>query len=192
MFKIDKEFDFCYGHRVHNQTLNAGLSDGKCKCRHLHGHNGKIKIGIEARELKNGMVTDFKHLGFFKALVDDLLDHKFIMDYNDPLLDSLFNGAKRYVQWVHLANTKYATIPRAAIDKIVEHIDLELRDATREKLEGLVVVDFVPTSENLCQFFADVASANLDHFLGHYPEQEARVSFVEFWETPKSHCRYEL
>ena len=55
-----------------------------------------------------------------------------------------------------------------------------------EKIEGLVVVDFVPTSENLCRFFGDVAIASLDGLL----DDRIKLSFVEFWETPKSRCVY--
>ena len=42
-WKISKEFEFCYGHRVWSQTLNTEFSlDGCLKCRHLHGHQGKF------------------------------------------------------------------------------------------------------------------------------------------------------
>ena len=90
MWKISKEFDFCYGHRVWSQTLNTEFSlDGCLKCRHLHGHQGKILVYLEASELNNGMVTDFKHLNWFKQFLDDTLDHKFILDINDPLFSTL-------------------------------------------------------------------------------------------------------
>jgi 6-pyruvoyltetrahydropterin/6-carboxytetrahydropterin synthase len=95
---IDKSFSFCYGHRVHNQSLNTKFTennDGCLACRHLHGHEGLIKVFLEedyspeAGEISNiektGMVTDFKHLGWFKNFLDDVLDHKMILDINDPL-----------------------------------------------------------------------------------------------------------
>ena len=50
--------------------------------------------------------------------------------------------------------------------------------------EGLVIVDFVPTSENLCQWWYEVANKMLNG-LG------IDVVAVEYWETPKSHCRYQ-
>lgn len=189
MFKIDKTFEFCYGHRVHNQALDGRFSDGLCKCRHLHGHNGTVKLGIEAETLQNGMVTDFKHLDFFKKLLDDVLDHKFIIDYNDPLFDELFNNAKQYVEWEKFGLTQIGRIPQAISARIAANYDdASTQAAVYEKLDGLVVVNFVPTSENLCKFLARVAEGYLKEFLG----ERARVSFVEFWETPKSHCRYEV
>ena len=95
-WKISKEFDFCYGHRVWSQTLNTEFSlDGCLKCRHLHGHQGKILVYLEASELKDGMVTDFKHLNWFKQFIDDVLDHKFILDVNDPLFSTLLPLVKK-------------------------------------------------------------------------------------------------
>ena len=35
------------------------------------------------------MVTDFKHLNWFKQFIDDVLDHKFVLDINDPLFSTL-------------------------------------------------------------------------------------------------------
>ena len=89
-WKISKSFDFCYGHRVWSQELNPEFSLDPClKCRHLHGHQGKVILYVESNKLKNGMVTDFNHLNWFKAFLDDVLDHKFILDINDPLFSTL-------------------------------------------------------------------------------------------------------
>jgi 6-pyruvoyltetrahydropterin/6-carboxytetrahydropterin synthase len=44
---IDKSFSFCYGHRVHNQRLDTKFTesgDACLACRHLHGHEGLIKV----------------------------------------------------------------------------------------------------------------------------------------------------
>lgn len=181
-FQIDKQFDFCYGHRVHNQTLDPVLSDGLCKCRHLHGHNGMLKIGLEADSLERGMVTDFKNLECIKRLVDDVLDHKFIIDITDPLFGELTNGASNGdILWD--AND-IGIINPVFVDKVCDQLDGALKQATTEKLEGFVVVKFVPTSENLCNMFGRVAQKELDRILG----SRIKVSYVDFWETPKSHC----
>lgn len=96
MWQISKSFDFCYGHRVWSQQLNTNFSDdNKCSCRHLHGHNATVNIYLTAKELNaQGMVTDFKHLGWFKRWLDACIDHKFIVDVNDPLLSTLISNQK--------------------------------------------------------------------------------------------------
>jgi 6-pyruvoyltetrahydropterin/6-carboxytetrahydropterin synthase len=43
MFKVTKHIDFCYGHRLLNY-------DGQC--RHLHGHNGRVEMDVEADKLR--------------------------------------------------------------------------------------------------------------------------------------------
>lgn len=184
-YNIDKAIDFCYGHRVWNQALNSKYSlFSLCKCRHLHGHQGLLKIGLGSDVLDLGMVTDFNHLNCIKQLVDDVLDHHFIMDINDPLFYNIFPELKN--------NQKYI------IDhKFYKLVDIETMKHDQifdkspeiyEKLEGLTIVDFVPTSEKLCEFFYEVAN---DKLKGLPAKQEVKFTFIEFWETPRSHCRYE-
>lgn len=169
-WKISKEFDFCYGHRVWSQKLNTEFSlDGCLKCRHLHGHQGKILVYLEASKLQDGMVTDFKHLNWFKAFLDDVLDHKFILDINDPLFPTLLPNIKKddligFEQGYYLVDlTKF---------KNEENHIIEL-------LEGYVLVDFVPTSENLSAWLLGIVQEKMNK-LG------IKVSHVEFLETPKS------
>jgi 6-pyruvoyltetrahydropterin/6-carboxytetrahydropterin synthase len=79
MFHVTREIDFCYGHRLLNY---------EGKCRHLHGHNGKLLITLEAPRLDGrGMVLDF---GDIKAVmngwVDENLDHRMILCRHDPVV----------------------------------------------------------------------------------------------------------
>lgn len=134
------------------------------------------------------MVTDFKNLECIKVLVDDILDHKFIMDISDPLFDSLFNNSSGSVIWDEYG---IGRIDESHIDAELKKLSLNEEDedryqAEKDKLEGLVVVDFVPTSENLCRMFATVAKTRLKSLFG----ERVRVAYVDFWETPKSHCRF--
>jgi 6-pyruvoyltetrahydropterin/6-carboxytetrahydropterin synthase len=172
MHEITKQFDFCYGHRVWSQTLNPTYSLDTClKCRHLHGHQGTVLITLEAETLTDGMVTDFKHLNFFKKWLDDTLDHKFIMDLNDPVRETQF---------------------KLSINKIVDqstHWVIEeqflsmLKGPTREIYEGLVFVDFVPTSENISKWIFGIVQEKMLP-LG------VKVSKVTLYETPKSQSTY--
>ena len=82
MFRVTREIRFCYGHRL---LEYAG------KCRHLHGHNGRAVITIEARELdEHGMVMDFstiKHV--VSSWIEQNLDHRMILHHDDPALPAL-------------------------------------------------------------------------------------------------------
>ena len=193
---IDKSFDYCYGHRVWSQTLDPKYSLDSClACRHLHGHQGKVKLFLGSNNLKLGMVTDFKHTNIFKKWLDDTLDHKFIIDMNDPLFEDLAGdlclsekNKRTFDDLMVTVNTEY----NFAIPDLEQLMALnvwdELRDdqkqAIFEKYEGIIIVDFIPTSENICKFIYEVANKMLNG-LG------IDVVTVEYWETPKSHCRYQ-
>lgn len=194
---IDKSFDFCFGHRVHNQSLNTKYSlDGCLACRHLHGHQGKVKLFLGANELAKGMVTDFKHTNIFKKWLDDVMDHKFIIDINDPLINSM---CSELVFEDSLADALsdasidrdygYMRFSEDYVQEVLatsnfDHLNNGQKQAIMEKYEGLIIVGFVPTSEKLCQWWYEVANKMLNG-LG------IDVTAVEYWETPKSHCRYQ-
>jgi len=187
MWKIAKQFDFCYGHRVWSQQLNSEFSLDNClKCRHLHGHQGIINISLEADKLEAGMVTDFKHLNWFKKWLDDTLDHKFIMDINDPVLTHLFPSLdwkarllafKQVFDSQFMGANEYWTVYDYCFDSMsAEEIEI---------YEGLVFVPFVPTSENLSRFIYDIVQFKMN-YLG------VKVSNVQFYETPKSQSNYSI
>ena len=194
---IDKQFDFCFGHRVWSQELNTKYSlDGCLACRHLHGHQGKVKLFLGANDLNKGMVTDFKHTNIFKKWLDDIMDHKFIIDINDPLFENLAgdillttdNNLPWYENLMVDYNSEY-DYARPDLDHITDILSkLNISDAQKqalfEKYEGLVIVNFVPTSENLCKWWFEVANKMLK-------ELGIDVVAVEYWETPKSHCKYQ-
>ena len=152
-WKISKEFDFCYGHRVWSQTLNTEFSlDGCLKCRHLHGHQGKILVYLEAHELTNGMVTDFKHLNWFKQFLDDTLDHKFILDINDPLFSTLLP---------HISRNDLIKFDEGYLLPDLNKLK-DKESHIIELYEGYVIVDFVPTSENLSAWFLKIVQNKME------------------------------
>jgi 6-pyruvoyltetrahydropterin/6-carboxytetrahydropterin synthase len=177
---IDKEFHFEMGHRVWAQKLeheHLSLST-ECACKHLHGHSYAIKVFLGADNLDNSsMVTDFKNLNFMKQFVDDVLDHKFMIDINDPNF-SLITGSDLTAD--DIAFTKknsYSTIFNLGGYSPVANENILLHR------NSFVVVTFVPTSENICKFLFEYAQEKLGDI--------AKVTAVELWETRKSHCRYE-
>jgi len=82
MFRVTKELYFCYGHR---------LLDYGGKCRHLHGHNGRAVVTVEAEGLDpRGMVVDFSDLKrVLGGWIDDTLDHKMLLHKDDPVIPEL-------------------------------------------------------------------------------------------------------
>ena len=171
MHTISKEFDFCYGHRVHNQKLNKEYSiDDQCVCRHFHGHQGKLIVELSAMDLNNGMVTDFKHLNWFKKFIDENIDHKFIMDINDPIIPSLpFINISQYQH----ADEDYYILPNRN----------PKTPAIKDVVEGLIFVDFVPTSENLSRWFFKIINNKMSKI-------GVTVTKVVFKETPKTSAHY--
>ena len=81
-FRVDRQIDFCYGHR---------LLDYQGKCRHLHGHNGKVVITFEASGLDDrGMVLDFSQVKrVVGGWIDEHLDHRMLLHRDDPMVQVL-------------------------------------------------------------------------------------------------------
>jgi len=82
MFRVTREIDFCYGHRLLNY-------EGKCK--YLHGHNGRAVIAIEAPKLDHrGMVLDFSDIKrVVSNWIDENLDHRMLLQRSDPAVAAL-------------------------------------------------------------------------------------------------------
>ena len=82
MFRVTREIDFCYGHRLLNY---------EGKCRYLHGHNGKAVIAIQGAELDHrGMLVDFSDIKrAVSTWIDDNLDHRMLLHREDPFVPLL-------------------------------------------------------------------------------------------------------
>jgi 6-pyruvoyltetrahydropterin/6-carboxytetrahydropterin synthase len=170
-WNISKQFDFCYGHRVWSQELNKEFALDDClMCRHLHGHQGKIIVHLESEKLHNGMVTDFKHLNWFKKFLDDTIDHKFIIDINDPLFPTLLPHYQNK-QHFHKMEQDFMAVDLSIIKDEPLHI--------KELYESYIIVDFVPTSENLSYWLLKIVQKKMSKI-------GVTVSHLEYFETPKS------
>ena len=172
---IDKTFEFCYGHRVHTQTLNGEYAaDLKCACRHLHGHEGKMQVHLTGDGLdKTGMVTDFRHLEWLKKWINEYIDHQFIIDKNDPLFEKML-GANVELVPVLVPDTDFV-----AGWHIHPIYYANMSEPEKEYFEGFMVVNFVPTSEHLSSWMAELVEVKMKK-LG------VKVHSIEWWETPKS------
>lgn len=82
MFRVTKELTFCYGHR---------LLQYEGRCRHLHGHNGRVVITLAGSELdERGMLIDFGDIKTtIGAWIDQNLDHHTVLRHDDPLVGAL-------------------------------------------------------------------------------------------------------
>lgn len=81
--KASRYHDFSYGHRV------VGHEN---KCRHLHGHNGRVHFhceadpGVEPLD-KIGRVIDFGEIKSRLCMwIENNWDHKFLAWENDPVM----------------------------------------------------------------------------------------------------------
>lgn len=187
---IDKQFSFCYGHRVWTQKLEADYceaGDTKCKCRALHGHEGLVHVFLEGEDLERGMVTDFKHLGWLKNFLDKNIDHRFVIDRNDPMFFALVTALYRDLSGK--ANMPIKSILVPGTDHVAG-FEIDMTDCAEhvstpeyEVLEGYFLVDFTPTSEHLSKWVYDCAQAKMAK-LG------IKVSQIDWYETPKSRSSY--
>lgn len=196
---IDKEFGFDYGHRVWSQKLNHEFATDEQKpvCRHLHGHRCKLNVFLEGDELTRGMVTDFHHLNWVKKFLDAHLDHKFILDMNDPWFNNIINGSFEPVaseptkvlkipsnsSAVRYLKPKPVPIPNTDHWMGYELDTSELNGPEQEFYEGFFLVDFLPTSEHLCKWIFDGIQTKMRRL-------NIKVQRIEWNETPKSRSTY--
>lgn len=198
---IDKHFTFDYGHRVHNQVLNSDYSvDSTCACRHLHGHTGTVRVYLSTKHVTNGFVTDFKHLNWLKQFIDDYIDHKFIIDINDPWFVNITNMSwfndpddGSLLGWapkmpLNTTNTSVIQANRIYFphtDMFAGYtIDTQSLSGVEEEFYGsFFVVNFVPTSENLAEWLAKGTDQAMQP-LG------VSVDRVDWMETPTSRASY--
>jgi len=82
MYSVVREIQFCYGHRLMNY---------EGKCRHPHGHNGRLEIELSSERLdERGMVVDFEDIKKnLQVWVDENMDHQMLLRHDDPLLKVL-------------------------------------------------------------------------------------------------------
>ena len=110
MYRVTREIDFCYGHRLINY-------DGKC--RYLHGHNGRAIIVLEAPGLDDrGMLVDFGEIKRqVQVWIDENLDHNLLLCRADPILTVLQERGERVFVMEH--NPTAENIARLIFDRAI-------------------------------------------------------------------------
>ncbi len=126
MFRVTKEIDFCYGHRLLNY-------DGKCK--HLHGHNGRAVITLESTGLDSlGMVMDFTAIKqILGRWIDDALDHRMLLHRDDPIIPELRRQGEPFVELD--VNPTAENLAKMIFDYAVSH-DLPVVEVTLWETEN--------------------------------------------------------
>lgn len=127
MYRVTREIAFCYGHRLLNY-------EGKCK--HLHGHNGRAVIVLEAPSLdERGMLVDFVEIKQkVQRWIDENLDHNMLLCRDDPILPVLVEQGERV--FVMDTNPTAENIARLIFDRTTE--------------EGLPVVEVILWETEKC------------------------------------------
>ena len=91
-YTIEKEVKFCCAHRLNGH-------EGQCK--NLHGHNYRVIVRIESKELDPvGRVIDFSQIKeHIKKWIDDNWDHAFVYNHFDVIANRIVDacdGLKRF------------------------------------------------------------------------------------------------
>lgn len=201
MWLIDRQFNFCYGHRVWSQELieeYCESGDVSCKCRHLHGHEGLVHVFLQGQELQRGMVTDFKHLGWLKDFLNSHLDHKFVLDLNDPWFSHIINGSAESTDGQLSAIVPDRPLVSNGMERIravpicvagTDHLagyalDVEaMQGPEREFYEGFFIVNFLPTSEHLSRWLFECVQTKMSLI-------DVKVKRLDWFETPRSRASY--
>ncbi len=72
MFEICVEHTFAAGHALRNYHG---------KCENVHGHNYRVQVGMEGRELgEDGLLYDFAELKKRLRTTSEYMDHQFLND----------------------------------------------------------------------------------------------------------------
>lgn len=187
--QITKKINFVAGHRVHSQNLPKAL--GPNKCRFLHGHEYMLEIFITSDLDESGMVIDFTFFNYLNDFIQRFIDHKFILDINDPLFDSI-TGVSKKIDWskclVYYTITEIdGKIELVSTDKensLFSKFNRYCEEFSNEHKQSFIFVDFVPTAENLCNWFVKIFDRMKT--IGLIPAK-IQLSKIRLYETQKAY-----
>lgn len=169
---IMKSFNFCYAHRVWNQTLT---NNTLCRCRYNHGHTSSVELVLTSPNLTNGMIIDFNELKPIKQFIDDVIDHKTLVDIADPLLPHYLN----MVNSTHGDLICHGLYYKVATPSFPQELE--------EFAQSLVIIPYVPTSENLSEWLALIVMKQLEKWT---EERDVRLVSLKWWESETSYAEW--
>lgn len=108
-FTVVKKFHFDAGHRIWNHNILNGIgsaliseyseeiSNYHTKCANPHGHTFYVEVHIESNKIdKQGMIIDTDAIKFIIKEIEQLLDHSYILQKDDPILHDFINIFQGY------------------------------------------------------------------------------------------------
>jgi 6-pyruvoyltetrahydropterin/6-carboxytetrahydropterin synthase len=120
------------------------------------------------------MILDFNELKVIKEFLDGFVDHRFLMDIEDPLLKSWMEkyGLKMEDLEVNSAGFVFDT------KSFKDECEIEF-------FNSLVILPFVPTSENLALWLFSVVEG-LVHKVNKELNKKVKVVKLRWWESESS------
>tara|TARA_R100000781_G_C4024820_1_gene108444 strand:+ start:94 stop:555 length:462 start_codon:yes stop_codon:yes gene_type:complete len=142
--EVTVSVDFCYGHRLLNYSG---------KCRHFHGHNGRVEVTAASDSLDDtGFVVDFSDLkSFTKKWIDETWDHRMQLNEKDDALRMIM-GLDSQVRPVPYN----PTAENMAIELLTVtngFLDTTFKTAKQERLLDIVSVRFWETPTSFAEVF---------------------------------------
>jgi len=130
MYLIERSFDIAMGHR---------LSRHKDKCKHFHGHNYKILVGVKAKYLdENGMVLDFSELDKIVESFLEKFDHCLVVNLDDEVCNEISETLLKH-------DMKVVAL---SYEPTAENFAAEIYRFVASKLPSDVEMDYVTVFEN--------------------------------------------
>lgn len=188
---LHREIGIDVGHRV---------PDHGSKCRNPHGHRYRIIATCEGPVLdqagneENGMVVDFGNVKrYMMDWLDSVFDHGFVVyAYDKALMNMFFPGSDpiEVLSDYNAAWTEEKTTYLEAMKKNahLSPIKLPHTDSTEQDPTGLkvIVVDYVPTAENLAKHMFELLSEPVSAHYGN----DVKLVNIRLYETPNGWVDY--
>ena len=187
---ITKKINFVAGHRVHSQNLPKSL--GPNKCRFLHGHEYMLELFITSDLDESGMVLDFTFFNYLNDFIQRFIDHRFILDKNDPLFEAITGVTNNRLDWskclvyytITAVDGKLELISTDKQKSLFSKFNEHYEEFNNEHKQSFIIVDFVPTAENLCNWFVKIFDRMKT--IGLIPAK-IQLSKIRLYETQKAY-----